>query len=240
MNSGKHTPRLLGATFLFVAALSALSGLLHTSLGVALSGPPDSISEIMIKISASPTTMQISIVGYLIEAAAIIVLAVLLYTTLSNQARILARWALGLWIGQAVILAVREISHFSLLNVSQEFVKAGAPDSSHFQTLGSLSYEAFRFSYSVQMVFYCIGGILFYYLFLRSKYVPKVLPLWGVAAASLALLGELLVILGYDVPLYIFLPILPFELAIGVWLMVKGFGSSTNASESAKTDIHKV
>ena len=88
------------------------------------------------------------------------------------------------------------------------------------------------------MVFYCMGGILFYYLFFKSRYVPIVLSLWGVAAASLALIGELLLFFGYDVPLYVFLPILPFELAIGVWLIVKGFNSSAIAPESAKTDIN--
>ena len=79
------------------------------------------------------------------------------------------------------------------------------------------------------MVFYTIGGILFYYLFLKSKYVPTVLPLWGIIVASLGFIGELFVLFDYNVPMYVFLPILPFELAIGLWLMVKGIrdGSET-------------
>ena len=56
----------------------------------------------------------------------------------------------------AVALAVRGISAFSLLNVSQEFAKAGAPDSSYFQTLGSLFYGTTQFSYSVLMVFFIV------------------------------------------------------------------------------------
>jgi hypothetical protein len=78
-------------------------------------------------------------------------------------------------------------------------------------------------------IFIFIGGILFYYLFLRSKYVPTVLPLWGIIAASLGSIGTLLGFFDYYVPLYVFLPILPFELSIGVWLMVKGIrdGSET-------------
>ena len=88
------------------------------------------------------------------------------------------------------------------------------------------------------MLFYCLGGILFYYLILKSKYVPIVLSLWGVIVASLGFIGTLLVLFDYDVPMYVFLPILPFELAIGVWLMVKGFNSSAIESGSAKTDIN--
>ena len=177
----------------------------------------------MISFSDNPKMVQLSILGYLIEAVAIVLLTVLLYTTLKKQNKIIARWAFGLWIIEAVAIAIREINAFSLLYTAQEFVKAGAPDSSYFQTLGSLFYKLMHFSYDAQMVFYCTGGILFYYLILKSKYVPKLIPIYGLIAASVGFIGELFAIFGYDVPLYVFLPILPFELAIGVWLMVRGF-----------------
>jgi len=222
MNTDKNTPRLLGLMFIIVIILSILSGTFLTPLNYSLTGPPDNISETMINFSDNPAKVQMSIVGFLIEAAAIVFLSVLLYATLKNQNKILARWAFGLWILEAVFLAVRQINAFSLLFSSQAFVQAGAPSGSFFQTLGSLFYRLMQFSYDVQMVFYCIGGFLFYYLFLRSKYVPTGLSIFGLIVASLGFIGELLAIFGYDVPLYIFLPILPFELSIGLWLMVKG------------------
>ena len=229
MNTDKNTPRLLGAAFLFVAFAALLSAPPVNPVAITIVGLPDNISETMIKISDNPTTMLMGIVIWLFTAAGIVLLAVLLYTTLKKQNKIIALWAFGLWIGEAVILAVREISAFALLYTSQEYVKAGAPDSSYFQTLGSLFYESTQFGYTVLMVFYCLGGILFYYLFLKSKYVPKVLALFGIIAASLGFIGTLIGLFDYNVPLYVFLPILPFELAIGVWLMVKGIrdGSET-------------
>jgi hypothetical protein len=60
----------------------------------------------------------------------------------------------------------------------------------------------------------------------------------GLAAASLAFLGTMLVLFDYNVPLYLFLPVLPFELAIGVWLIVKGFNESAFASESPETAMN--
>jgi len=223
MNSDKFTPRLLGMMFIVVAVVNIIGDLILGSLGYTIIGPPDNISETMIKISDNPTTMLMGIVIWLFTAAGIVLLAVLLYTTLKKQNNIIARWAFGLWILEAATVAVRTNSFFSLLRLSQGFVKAGAPDPSYFQTHGSLFYESTQFSYSVLMIFYCLGGILFYYLFLKSKYVPTVLALFGIIAASLGFIGTLLVLFNYDVPMYVFLPILPFELAIGVWLMVKGF-----------------
>ena len=229
MNSDKYAPRLAGLMFIIVIVISVLSGSMLTPLNYTMIGPPDNISETMINFSDNPTKVQLSIVGFLIEAVAIVLLTVLLYTTLKKQNKIIARWAFGLWIIEAVAIAVREINAFSLLYTAQEFVKAGTPDSSYFQTLGSLFYKLMHFSYDAQMVFYCIGGILFYYLFLKSKYIPKALSIFGIVVASLGFIGEVFAIFGYDVPLYVFLPILPFELAIGLWLMVKGIreGSET-------------
>jgi hypothetical protein len=227
MNTDKFTSRLLGMMFVIVAVASALSGFMFSSLIES-----DNISNSMINISDDPTKMMMSIVGELITAIGVVLLAVLLYTTLKKQNTIIARWAFGLWITEAIILAVREISAFRLLYTSQEYVKAGAPDSSYFQTLGSLFYESAQFGYGVLMVFYCLGGILFYYLILKSKYVPKVFPLWGIIVASLGFFGILFALFGYDVPMYVFLPIFPFELAIGVWLMVKGFRPQEIKSKS--------
>ncbi len=227
MNSDKFTPRLLGMMFVIVAVASALSGLMFSSLIES-----DNISNSMINISDDPTKMMMSIVGELITAIGIVLLALLLYITLKKQNKIIALWAFGLWIAEAIILAVSRISAFRLLYTSQEYVKAGAPDSSYFQTLGSLFYESAQFGYGVLMVFYCLGGILFYYLILKSKYVPKVFPLWGIIVASLGFFGILFALFGYDVPMYVFLPILPFELAIGVWLMVKGFRPEEIKSKS--------
>ena len=208
--------------FILVIITNILSSMQLGSLNIAIVGPPDNISEIMMNISNDPTSMQMSIIGYLIEACEIVLLSVLLYTVLKKQNVMIARWAYGLWIGEAILVAVKQIGSFSLLYVSQEFVKAGAPDFSHYQTLGSLFYELMQFIYDGQMVFYTVGGILFYYLFLKSKSIPVAISILGILAASLGFVGEILVILQYNIPLYVFLPILPFELAIGIWLMVKG------------------
>lgn len=229
INSERSTTRLLGIMFILVVVASALSAVPLESFGISLGDSTEDISETMVKISDDPTAMQLSIVGFLLEGVAIVLLATLLYTILRKQNMIFARWAFGLWIVEAVFVAVKVISLFSLLYTSQEFVRAGAPDPSYFQTLGGLFIESYIFSYNAQMVFYCVGGLLFYYLFYMSRCVPTLLSLFGILAASLGFVGTMFELFGSNVPMYVFLPILPFELAIGVWLIVKGIkdGSET-------------
>jgi hypothetical protein len=187
-----------------------------------MTGPVANISETMSRFAENPWMVQLSITGFLIEAVAIVLLTTLLYAVLKNQGRIIARWAFGLWVIEAVGILFRQISAFSLLHTAQAFVRAGAPASSSFQALGGLFYDLMHFSYDAQMIFYCTGGFLFYFLFFKSRYVPRAVSVWGIVAASAAFVGELFAIFGFAVPLYVFLPLLPFELTIGIWLMIRG------------------
>lgn len=75
--------------------------------------------------------------------------------------------------------------------------------------------------------------MLFYYLIFRSRIIPRWLALWGLVAASLAVVGNVLVIFGYDAPLQVILPNLPFELTTGAWLLVKGINMPTGAQAEA-------
>ena len=94
------------------------------------------------------------------------------------------------------------------------------------QTLGNIFYESADFGDWLHMLPFAIGAILFYYLFFKSRYIPRALSVFGLIAASLALIGTSLVLLGYDIPMFIVALNFPFEITIGVWLMVKGFNPS--------------
>ena len=223
MNSDRNTPRFLGAAFLLQAVASLVSGLILLQ-SLIVSG---NITDTMTNISNNALQMRASIVGEMITAIGIVILGVLLYVTLKKQNMKIALVALGLYLIEAALLAASRIAAFSLLRISQESVIAGHP--AYLQTLGNLFYESQEFGYSLHMLVFALGATLFYYLFFKSGFIPRVLSLWGLIAAPLAFIGTLFVLFGYDVPIVVFLPNLPFELTIGVWLMVKGIrdGSET-------------
>lgn len=218
MHTEKIAPRLLGAAFLFVLVASLSSGLLLSS--VVGSG---SISGMLVKISHQQTLMRLSSLGELVTAGGIVVLAGLLYRVLRKQGKLIALVALGCWLAEAIFLAISQIGALALLPVSLDFVQAGAPAHFYYQTLGALLYNGVNgLGITIHMWFYCIGGLLWYGLFYTSKYIPRVISLWGLLAVSAAFVGIVLQVLGYTVPIFVFLPILPFELTIGVWLLLRG------------------
>ena len=224
MNSNKKTPRFLGAAFLLQAIASLVSGLISPASSLIVS---DNIIETMTNIANNALQMRASIVLDMITAIGIVMLGSLLFVTLKKQNGKIALVALGLYLIEAAILAVSRIPAFALLLVSQESVIAGHP--AHLQTLGNLFYESQSFGIELHMLPFALGATMFYYLFFKSGFIPRVLSLLGLVAAPLALIGTLFGLLGYNVPLVVFLPNLPFELGVGLWLMVKGIrdGSET-------------
>ena len=186
MHTEKIAPRLLGAAFLFVAVVSLTSGLLLTS--VVGSG---SISEILVNISHRQTLMRFSSLGELVTSSGIVVLAGLLYSVLHKQHKLIALVALGCWLAEAIFLALSQIGALALLPVSLDFVQAGAPVHSYYQTLGAFLYSGVNsMGITIHMWFYCIGGLLWYSLFYTSKFIPRVISLWGLLAVSAAFVGS--------------------------------------------------
>jgi hypothetical protein len=211
----KNTPRFLGAVFLLQAVASLVSTFFLTPLIM-----PDNIIDSMINISNNTLQMRASIVGEMIAVIGIVMLGSLLFQILKEQNRTIALVARGLYLITAAIIAVSRIAAFALLRISQESVIAGHPD--YLQTLGNLFYELQEFGYFLHMLPYTLGATLFYYLFYKSGFLPQVLSLWGLIAAPLAFIGSLFDHLGFDVSMFVFLPNLPFDLGIGLWLIVKG------------------
>jgi hypothetical protein len=220
MKPSKRTVRLLGAAFLIVFVASMLSSaLLNAATG---SG---SITDILVSISKHLTLMRISILVELVTSIGIVALAALLYIVFHNQNPIIALVALGWWLAEAVTLAVSKMGAFALIPLSLEYVEAGAPDPSYWQTLGDFFYYGFdRQGWAIHMLFFCLGGILWYYLFHRSRYIPRVLSIWGLVAVSLVAINVLVVLYDRNLGLQMVMlaPYLLFEALIGPWLMIKG------------------
>jgi hypothetical protein len=80
------------------------------------------------------------------------------------------------------------------------------------------------FIYSaLHMLAFSLGAILFYYLLDKARIVPRVLSLWGLITVVFpCLIATLFVIFGYQVPFFAYLTYAPFEIVIGVWILVKG------------------
>jgi hypothetical protein len=223
MNIDATTVRLLGVAQLVVFAASMISERLLTT--VVGSG---STSEILVNIAGNLTRMRISNLVALANSLAIVVLGVLFYVVFYHEYRVIALVALACFLAEAITLAVSKMVTYALLPLSQEFVEAGAPEPSHYQTLADFLYHGVdRLGYDLHMLFFCFGAILWYYLLYRSRSIPPALALWGLVAICLLTVPVLVGLYNRDlesVPVMLMaLPYAPYELVLALWLIVKGF-----------------
>ena len=219
MNTEMATIKLLGAAQLVVFVASMASERLLTS--VVGSG---SIASILVNVSKNLTRMRISNLVALLNSLAIVVLAVMFYAVFYRQYRIVALVALICFVAEAITLAVSKIGAYGLLPLSQEFVEAGAPEPSYLQTVGNFLYYGLdRLGYDIHMLFFCLGGILWYYLLHVSRLVPRPLAIWGLVAICLLTIPTVLVLYTRrSSPLMVLgLPYAPFELVLGLWLLIR-------------------
>ena len=74
------------------------------------------------------------------------------------------------------------------------------------------------------MLFFCLGAILWYPLLLRSRIVPRAMALWGLLAVLLVLVGTLILVWDRSLSpsIAVYVPYVPFELVVGVWLLARG------------------
>lgn len=217
MESDSRIPRILGAAFFIVAITALVSEVMFSS--VLGSG---SMSETLVNISNNVLQMRVSILVDVVSGITIVCLGVLLFTVLKTQNKTIALAALGLYLAEGIIVAISKTNALSLIPLSQEFVAAGAPVSSNFQVLGIVLLNNVRAGYNTCMLFFSVGGLVFYALFYKSKLIPKILSVFGIVAVSLVIVGSTLAFFGIE-ELMLIIPNMLFEFTIGLWLMMIGF-----------------
>ena len=222
MTSVNKKSRLLGLAFLIQFVTSFTSGVvvLPKATGVQAFGPPRSISQIMANIATNAGLVQVNILMELVTAAGVIFLGAMLYSAVKKQHEGLALTAFGLYVMEGAMLAVTELALFALLVFSREFIAAGSPAS--LEPTAKAVYEAMGYSYRIASFAFCLGGTIFYALLLKARTVARPLSLWGLAATQGVLAGVLLGLFGMKASVFLYVLYIPFELVIGVWILIKG------------------
>ena len=205
---------------------------------------PVNATNYLVSVSTNEGLVATAALLLFIGGAAAIGIAISMYPVLRKYNKGLALGSVGFRTVEGVLDIVAAMGLLLLMTLSQEFVKAGAPDSSYFQTLGVASVSGFHWAVNVmKLMAFSIGCLLYYIIFYRTKLIPRWLSGWGVVAAIMTMLSALLTMYGLIAPfstaqIVLNLPILPQELVLAVWLIVKGFNPSAIAAGSNKVGVN--
>jgi hypothetical protein len=233
MNSNNQTARIVGALFLAVNVTFLLGA-------VVLLEPLLSAPDYLTLVSANRTQVILGVLLELTNGLAYLGIAVLMFPILKQQNVSIALGYVGFRFVEFIMQIASDISPLLMLNLSEEFVKAGAPESSSFQTLGTLLLAERYWAFQMVYLTFTLGALMFYYLLYRSKLIPRFISVWGLIAAVLVFANTILDMFGLrlDAAIGIVtgLPMLLNELFLGVWLIAKGFNPSpVTSAPSSRT-----
>ena len=226
-NTQKKTAIIMGVLFITATVAS--------SLGFAILDPILNAPDILVNVSANTTQVIIGVLLLLIDSAAVVGIAVMMFPILKMYNEALALGYVGFRVIEAAIIIIASIILLSLLTLSQEYVRAAAADASNFQTLGNLLLTVWDWALLLGiMIVFGLTALILNYLLYQSELIPRWLSGWGLIGATLLLTAGLLEIFGINLTDFINLPIALQEMVFAIWLIVKGFNSSAIDSESAK------
>jgi hypothetical protein len=221
MNSERKGAIITGLLFIFATAVGFVgNGILGSSLRA-----PDYLAV----LSVDRSRVILSAIFKISGAAASAGIAMSLYPVLRKYSVALALGSVCFRLVEGVFYLVGDLGLLSLVPLSQEYAKAGAELAPQFRILGAVIQEAGGWSGFVLAVFaFCIGASMYYWMFFRTRLVPRWLSLWGLIALGMLMTMVLLGMFeGKPTPsgikLALALPIAAQEMVLALWLIARGF-----------------
>ena len=205
--------------------------IIGTVAGVLSMAPAVDASDYLVKAPANESQVLLAALFQFLMTVAYAGFAITLYPLLRKHMESLALGFLSFRIIAAVLNIVGFIIILMILSLSHDFVKAGSPASSYYQTLGDLLRSGRDFINHIAMIFaISTGGLMFYTLLFKAKLLPRWMSVIGFAATLLTITASLLVMFHVieiitTIYLALNLPLILLETILAIWLIAKGFNA---------------
>lgn len=226
--SQRRAETVIAALFLVTAAASipgafVLDSILNTSYYLA-------------RVFPHKGTVELGALLWSINNIGIVFIAVFAFSVLRQRDETLAVGYLAARIIEGTIMMVGIAATLLLIPLSQEFIKAGAPQGSWFVSIGDvLKHAKYLGLTGLSLPMLGLGGSLFTGMLFRFRLVPRWIAVAGLIGYALVLLGSLAGWFGLlDVSpggsgatAVLTLPVAVFEIILlPFWLLFKGFKTS--------------
>jgi hypothetical protein len=184
-------------------------------------------------VSANNMTVAIGAILWLLAVIGDVGHGVLMFPVLKQHSERMAIGYLAARIVDAIFIAIMVLFVLIQIPLGSEYLKA-ATDASYLQALSALFAQGQLYAYEIGMSALGVSGLMLCYTLYKGKLVPGWLAVWGLIGYATILVGMLSAVMGSGLGDLSSIPGALWEVFIGVWLIVKGFGSSAVASQVAR------
>jgi hypothetical protein len=189
-----------------------------------LTGP-----DVLARAAWQTGTLTAGVILELVNALAVIGIAVALFPLFRQQGEGTALGYVALRILEAIALAAAAFIPVTMVTLGRQSAGADPTAATSFTVLAEhLMVTRAGLTGIMVPLFFCLGALLLYTWMLRSDVLPRFIPAWGLAGvAGIAAVNFLHV--GTTAAMILALPIILNEVFLGAWLLVKGFNGKTTA-----------
>jgi hypothetical protein len=233
MDTTKGSPRWASRKTAIIVGVLYVIGTVAGILSLVFTGPILEEPDYLAQVSTNPNQIVIGALFVLTMGLALAMVPVMMFPILKRYNEALAvGYVLFRGALEAATYLALGIGWLSLPLISQEYVKAIAADAAYFQSLANLVLQAHDQIGHVLTIVFILGALMFYYVLYRSKLVPRWLSGWGLLAAIpyfvSGVLGLFTILSPMStVQMVLVLPLAVQEMVLAVWLIGKGFNSSS-------------
>lgn len=206
-------------------------GIGGTGLIQSVLGAPDYLAT----VSAKSMLLALGAILWLCAVAGDAAHGVLMFPILKQHSERIAIGYLTFRILDAVFVAISVLFVLIQIPLGTEYLKGMTPNTLYLQTLSALSAQANLYAYYIGMITLGISGLMLNYIFYKARLIPRVLSIWGLAGYAIIFGGMVSAVMGSGLGDLLSLPGGLWEMATGVWLIVKGFNSFALVSQTTRT-----
>jgi Domain of unknown function (DUF4386) len=221
-----------------VAGVAFLIATITQMVGVALVSPILGAPDYLVQISANESRVLVGALFQFVGGLACTGIALALYPVLRMHNHGLAMGSVGFRTVEGVFHGLIAVCWLLLVTLSREAAKAAAPGSSAYEVPGAVLMAGPDWLAPLALQAFGLGALSYYWVFYRSRLVPRWLSAWGLVAITMVMVSGLLVMLGlvesFSPPqLVLAFPILVQEMVLAVWLIARGFNPRAIAAAPA-------
>jgi hypothetical protein len=216
-NRNRKTAVLVGALFLVATATFFVSSAVITPF-LPIGGSPGDLAA----VGRNSTLVIAAALIALIDGLAVVGIAAALYPILGPRHPGLAVAYTGMRTAELAIIAAYVLAPLMLVSLSRS--ETAADSATMAALLLGLRHWTLLFIY----LFNGVAGLVLSYMLLRTRLVPRALPLVGLVGYAALFVGASLDALGFintaaGAGMVALVPGGLFELALPIWLFVRGF-----------------
>jgi len=207
--------RLIGGLF--------LAGFLSYGVGALLVTSVTGDEGFLATVPAHRGVLVLGALLMLVNTAVDIGKAVLFFPVIERWGKRTALAYTGTMVFEVAMMAVGVLALLMLVPLADR-AASGQLDASIAQSLGSLAVDGNEVAYQVGQMSLGFGAMFLAYLLFRTGLVPRALAGLGVVGYATHMLGAVFELFGVHISMWLLIPGGIFEVSLGIWLLVKGFG----------------